>query len=179
VIDFLGQGLTGATEVSFNGARASFTVGADTHLTAVIPVDASTGAVTVVTPSGTLLSGRKFLVTQTLVPTVSIGMSKSAYSSGEIVAASSLRIRNPGAAAPVSLRLWLKVPQVGDITLLNIGSDGSFQLPPNFEVELGPVSLIPVAPDFPPRGDWELNSRITNPATGALISEDLNPFKIQ
>jgi hypothetical protein len=30
-----------------------------------------------------------------------------------------------------------------------------------------------------PKGSWEFNSRITNPTTGAVISEDLNSFTIQ
>jgi len=33
----LGQGLTGTTNVSFNGTAAKFTVGADTYLTATVP----------------------------------------------------------------------------------------------------------------------------------------------
>jgi hypothetical protein len=60
----LGQGLTGASNVTFNGvAAASFKVVSDTYLTAVVPIGASTGPVAVVTPSGTLSSSRNFRIT--------------------------------------------------------------------------------------------------------------------
>ncbi|MGA9306083.1 MAG: choice-of-anchor tandem repeat GloVer-containing protein [Candidatus Sulfotelmatobacter sp.] len=58
----LGQGFTGTTGVSFNGIAASFTVESDTYLTATVPAGASTGAVTVTTPSGTLTSNKIFRV---------------------------------------------------------------------------------------------------------------------
>jgi hypothetical protein len=58
----LGQGLTGTTAVSFNGTTASFVVHSDTYLTATIPSGASTGYVTVTTPSGTLKSKVRFRV---------------------------------------------------------------------------------------------------------------------
>jgi uncharacterized repeat protein (TIGR03803 family) len=65
-IEFLGQGFTGTTAVSFNGKPASFTVGSATYLTATIPAGATTGPVTVTTPSGVLTSNRKFRVTPQL-----------------------------------------------------------------------------------------------------------------
>jgi uncharacterized repeat protein (TIGR03803 family) len=62
-VEILGQGFTGTTNVSFNGASASFTVVSDTYLTATVPSSAATGTVTVTTPGGMLNSNRKFLVT--------------------------------------------------------------------------------------------------------------------
>jgi uncharacterized repeat protein (TIGR03803 family) len=59
----LGQGLTGTTGVSFNGTGANFVVHSDTHLTATVPQGATTGFVTVTTPSGTLQSNVVFRVT--------------------------------------------------------------------------------------------------------------------
>jgi len=50
----LGTNLTGATEVSFNGIAAQFTVVSSTEIKATIPAGATTGSVTVVTPRGTL-----------------------------------------------------------------------------------------------------------------------------
>jgi uncharacterized repeat protein (TIGR03803 family) len=58
----LGQGFTGTTSVSINGIPAAFTVVSDTYLTATVPPGATTGFVTVVTPSGTLTSNQKFRV---------------------------------------------------------------------------------------------------------------------
>lgn len=62
-IEILGQGLTGTTAVAFNGVSATFSVVSDTYLSATIPTGASTGFVTVTTPSGTLTSNVAFLVT--------------------------------------------------------------------------------------------------------------------
>jgi uncharacterized repeat protein (TIGR03803 family) len=61
----LGQGLTGATSVTFNGVPASsFSVVSDTYMTAVIPSGASTGKVIVTTPSGTLTSNVNFRISK-------------------------------------------------------------------------------------------------------------------
>jgi uncharacterized repeat protein (TIGR03803 family) len=61
-IEFLGQGFTGTTAVSFNGTAASFIVKSSTYLTAVVPTGATTGFVTVTTPKGKLTSNKKFRV---------------------------------------------------------------------------------------------------------------------
>jgi uncharacterized repeat protein (TIGR03803 family) len=62
-VQILGQGLTGATGVTFNGVPATkFTAVQDTFMTAVVPGGASTGPVVVTTPSGTLTSNRNFNV---------------------------------------------------------------------------------------------------------------------
>jgi hypothetical protein len=58
----LGQGLTGTSSVSLNGIPASFTVVSDTFIRATVPAGATTGYVTVATPSGTLTSNVSFHV---------------------------------------------------------------------------------------------------------------------
>lgn len=59
----LGQGLTGTSNVTFNGVAAtSFKVVSDTYLTAVIPTGATTGPVEVTTPGGTFTSSKNFQV---------------------------------------------------------------------------------------------------------------------
>jgi len=63
----LGQGLTGATSVSFNGILANFRVVSDTFLKATVPAGAATGLVTVIAPSGTLTSNQPFRVTPQLL----------------------------------------------------------------------------------------------------------------
>ncbi|MBZ5571930.1 MAG: hypothetical protein LAO09_08630 [Acidobacteriia bacterium] len=63
----LGQGFTGTTSVSFNGAPAKFAVESDTLLMAKVPAGAPTGFVTVTTPSGTLTSNKPFRVTPQLL----------------------------------------------------------------------------------------------------------------
>jgi len=61
-VEILGQGFTGTTAVSFNGTPATFTVKSDTYLTATVPAGATTGFVTVTTPTGTLTSNKEFRV---------------------------------------------------------------------------------------------------------------------
>ena len=58
----LGQGFAGTLSVSFNGTPATFTVYRDTFLVATVPAGASTGSVTVTTPTGTLTSNDPFRV---------------------------------------------------------------------------------------------------------------------
>ena len=58
----LGTDLTGATSVSFNGTAATFTVASASLITATVPASATTGIVTVITPSGTLTSNLPFTV---------------------------------------------------------------------------------------------------------------------
>jgi uncharacterized repeat protein (TIGR03803 family) len=61
-IKILGTKLTGTTAVSFNGIAATFTVVSDTEITTTVPSGATTGFVTVTTPSGKLKSNKKFRV---------------------------------------------------------------------------------------------------------------------
>jgi uncharacterized repeat protein (TIGR03803 family) len=66
-IDFLGQGFTDTTSVSFGGTLATtFHATSDTLLTAKIPVGALTGVVKIVTSAGTLLGSHNFKVLPTV-----------------------------------------------------------------------------------------------------------------
>ena len=58
----LGNNLTGATSVSFNGTAASFTVVSATEITATVPAGSTTGTVVVATPGGSLSSNVPFRV---------------------------------------------------------------------------------------------------------------------
>jgi uncharacterized repeat protein (TIGR03803 family) len=58
----LGQGFTGTTSVSLNGIAATFTIVSDTYIKATVPAGATTGYVTVTTPTGTLTSNVPFHV---------------------------------------------------------------------------------------------------------------------
>jgi uncharacterized repeat protein (TIGR03803 family) len=62
MVGILGQGFTGTISVSFNGTPAKFTVRRDAFLTATVPRGATTGYVTVTTPSGKLTSNVRFNV---------------------------------------------------------------------------------------------------------------------
>lgn len=63
-VDLLGQGLEGATSVSFNGSPASFNVISDTFILANVPAEATSGYITVTTASGRLSSNVPFHVLQ-------------------------------------------------------------------------------------------------------------------
>jgi uncharacterized repeat protein (TIGR03803 family) len=58
----LGTNLTGATGVAFNGTPASITANSASEIKTIVPTNATTGPVTVTTPSGTLTSNRPFRV---------------------------------------------------------------------------------------------------------------------
>ena len=60
----LGNGLTGSTRVTFNGMAAAFTVESDTYIKARVPLGATSGTISVVTPAGTLKSNPQFVVTK-------------------------------------------------------------------------------------------------------------------
>jgi uncharacterized repeat protein (TIGR03803 family) len=60
----LGNGLTGTSSVTFNGVAAAFAVKSDTYIKATVPKGATTGVVSVVTPSGTLKSNPQFVVAE-------------------------------------------------------------------------------------------------------------------
>lgn len=62
-VELLGQGFTGTTAVTFGSTAASFRVSSETYLTATVPAGATTAAVTVTTPGGTLTSNKTFRVT--------------------------------------------------------------------------------------------------------------------
>jgi uncharacterized repeat protein (TIGR03803 family) len=61
-LTILGNGLTGTTSVTFNGVAATFTVVSDTEITTNIPTGATTGTITLVTPTTTLHSILPFQV---------------------------------------------------------------------------------------------------------------------
>jgi uncharacterized repeat protein (TIGR03803 family) len=58
----LGNNLTGATGVEFNGMAAVFRVVSKTQITATVPSGATTGFLSVTTPGGTLKSNKAFRV---------------------------------------------------------------------------------------------------------------------
>jgi len=61
-VRILGNALTGATSVTFNGTPATWKLDSDTQITTTVPSGATTGNVQVVTPSGTLSSNVAFQV---------------------------------------------------------------------------------------------------------------------
>jgi uncharacterized repeat protein (TIGR03803 family) len=61
-VEILGQGFTGTSKVMFGTGSASFAVVSDTYMTAVVPATGVSGALTVTTPTGTLVSKQSYKV---------------------------------------------------------------------------------------------------------------------
>jgi hypothetical protein len=55
-VKILGNNLTGATKVTFNGKTATFKVASSTETTTTVPTGATTGVVKVTTSTGTTLT---------------------------------------------------------------------------------------------------------------------------
>jgi hypothetical protein len=112
-------------------------------------------------------------------PSFVISMSQATYVNGDTVTATKFQPINPSpVATAVHLRIWLVIPTVGDVVLVDTGSDGTFFFPPNLDQNVGPVSLVTVTASFPPKGNWQMNSRLRNPATTAILYEEFNPFVV-
>ncbi|MEI9961057.1 MAG: hypothetical protein WDM76_07945 [Limisphaerales bacterium] len=59
----IGTNFDSATAVTFNGVNAAFTVNSNSEITAVVPLNGSSGFISVTTPSGTSISSNDFVVT--------------------------------------------------------------------------------------------------------------------
>ena len=114
-------------------------------------------------------------------PFLDIKLSKATYLDGETITASVFRLANPGPApVAVELKVWLgtPIPGLAALPIFNVGADGSLVLPANLDLELGPFPIFPVSAELQ-RGTYEFSSRMLDPITGELLSEDLNSFTIQ
>jgi hypothetical protein len=61
-VTITGTNFTNASTVAFNGTIASFTVGSATSITAIVPIGATNGKISVTTPGGTATSKQNFRV---------------------------------------------------------------------------------------------------------------------
>lgn len=59
-VTITGSGFSGASEVAFNGVTASYSIDSSTQVTAVVPTNASSGAVSITTLRGTAISTNSF-----------------------------------------------------------------------------------------------------------------------
>lgn len=133
------------------------------------------GEIYVVGLSGTI---HRIVEANALVSII-IQMSKTTFTNGETVTATEFRLRNPGAeAAKVEAKVWLRIPGLAPVSILNLGSDGTFSLPAGLDQNLGPVTLFTVTSNSV-RGSYEFSSRLVDPVTGKIVNEDLNTFLIE
>jgi uncharacterized repeat protein (TIGR03803 family) len=98
-INILGTNLTGATSVTFNGNEAAFTVESSSDITATIPAGATTGYVTVTTPSGPLTSNVPEIVGGKLASTATT-LSSSPNPSADGEAVTFTAVVSSGASLP-------------------------------------------------------------------------------
>jgi hypothetical protein len=112
-------------------------------------------------------------------PTCDIQLNQVTYVDGDTVTADVFRIANL-TSAPIAAewKVWLGVPGIPPISIVNLGSDGSFVLQKGQDVDFGALLEIPVTAALP-RGNYELSCRMLGPVTGSLLSEDINNFEIR
>jgi len=75
-VDLLGANFTDATSVKFNGTNAAYTIDSDSEIHATVPSGATSGPISVTTPSGTGTSNDSFTVT---VPPPTISLTARGY----------------------------------------------------------------------------------------------------
>lgn len=108
-----------------------------------------------------------------------IQMSQQTYIDGETARADSILFTNmTGAAVSVEWKIWLIVPGISPIGVVNIGADGSRVFQDGTSLELGPLDLFTIMPNLP-RGSYEFSCRLLDPTTGRLLLEDRNFFDVQ
>lgn len=106
-------------------------------------------------------------------------LDRSSYKNGDSVVVSRLRIANNSTITlPVELKIWLGVPGLSPVSLVNTGADGSLKLPAGFEFDPDPYTLFQVLPAHP-RGAYELACRTLHPVTGGLMGESVGSFWIE
>ena len=98
------------------------------------------------------------------------------YASGETVRLSVMRLTNSEPVAQFyEWKLWLKSPDLEDLSLVNLGADSSVVLPAGFDVDfaslIGPVELFTIDNILFPSGNYEIGCRLVNPITGAEYAD--------
>jgi len=101
VVTITGTGFLGATQVSFNGTTTPATVVNSTTITATVPVGATTGTVTIISPNGTG-AGKAFTVAAAATPTAVVTTPVSA-------AQSSLVTLNASASTNAASFAWTQL----------------------------------------------------------------------
>jgi hypothetical protein len=105
-----GTGFTGATSVEFNGTDAIFTVDSPIQISTTVPAGATTGLVSVTTPSGSGSSAAPFTVTEDPAPTVHSRTVSMTLANGRIVRG---RLKSAGHFADCTRHVVVKIQRKG------------------------------------------------------------------
>jgi uncharacterized protein (TIGR03437 family) len=122
-----GSGFTGVTSVKFNGTAATFAFVSDIKVTAIVPAGATSGKITLATPSSTATSAATFTVLAPHARTVSLSVGRSRarlYATGHVGV-------NDGYSAcqqhvPVVIKRW-RAGSWRWVTTTSTGQQGNFR----------------------------------------------------
>jgi cytochrome c peroxidase len=140
-------GFAGATNVSFNGVAATFTVSPSGTITTAVPAGATTGPITITTPGGPLVTTTRFTVTPTLTsfaPTIGAVGSSVTITGTNFVGTTDVRFNGTGTTFTVnnSGTITATVPigaSTGTITVKTL--DGTATSTASFTVSTVPFAL--------------------------------------
>ncbi|MBI5825912.1 MAG: IPT/TIG domain-containing protein [Chloroflexi bacterium] len=173
-----GANFSGAIDVSFNGAAATFTVDSDTSISASVPAGATTGTISVTTAGGTATSADPFTVT---VPVPAPAITSFTPASGPVGTSVTISGANFSGATNVNFNgtaatftvnsdtsISASVPAgatTGTISVTTVG--GTATSPANFTVTVTDSLTVTIAEYRTGKGQWRIDgtSSIIGPST--------------
>ena len=149
-VTLTGSHFTGATGVAFGGVPATFTVGSDTSIAAVVPAGAVTGSIVVTGPGGTGAGPTSFLVTVLVKPVIN-GLTPSSGPVGVSVIISGSRFNG---ALAVDFNGTPAIFSVISSTLLSTvvppgATTGPLSVTTTAGTTAGPIFTVTVPPPAP------------------------------
>ena len=122
LVTLTGRNLLGATDVTFNGVDAGFTVNSNEQITVIVPTGAVIGPVRVTTPEGVAATASSFVIPMAppAQPHV-LRFSTQTYATGEENPS-----LNPGAEFTMEAWMYMDEAQDGGVLELFCGSDTGF-----------------------------------------------------
>ncbi len=162
-VTITGVHLDGATQVSFNGMPSPSVNGDSTHIVCQVPPGATTGPITVLTPSGTASSDSPFVViTVGMISVVPDSIDFVSIPIGD-VAVESLYIQNIG-STPVL---------IDPLLLLGGGTEGFKILPVGVSNLLAPGEILSVGVAFSPFTPGDVYGAVGVSVGGNLVESVL------